>query len=71
MVKETNPVMEIKHTNGTKDRVDEEVDGVSRPMLNLPVNGKFQYRIKALAAIRTQSIDEERRGDKGRQERQN
>ena len=54
MVEQTDPIMKIKHTNGTKDGIDEEVDRVPSPMLNLLVDGKFLYRIEALAAVRAQ-----------------
>ena len=57
--------MEIKHANGARDRVDEEVNGVPITMLNLLMEGKFLKRIETLAANRAYGVEEVRRGDGG------
>ena len=54
--------MEIQHTNGARDRVDQKVDRVSVPMLNLSMEGKLLERVKSLAANSTLGVEEQRRG---------
>ena len=41
MIQKSDPIMEIKHTYGARHRVNQEVNWVSIPMLNLFVQGKL------------------------------
>ena len=65
MIQKSDPIMEIKHTNGAPDRIDQKVDRVSIPVLNLSVKGKFLKRIETLATNGTRGVEEKRRGDRG------
>ena len=65
MVEETDAVMKIQHTDRARDRVNQPVDRVPIPMLNLSMYGKFLLRVKSLAANRARGVDEERRSNMG------
>ena len=56
MIEQSYSVMEIQKTNGAVDRVDQAVDRVPDPMLNLFMNSELLKGIEALAAIATRQI---------------